>query len=48
MSEGMTRTHERLARIKEKYWGRDWDLDRMLAAANRNYAEPPSESESDE
>jgi hypothetical protein len=46
MSEGTTTTtHERLARIKENYWDRDWDIARMLSAANRNYGEHPSESD---
>lgn len=45
MSEGTTKTHEQLARIKEKYWGRDWDISQMLAAANRNYEETPAESD---
>jgi hypothetical protein len=46
MSEGTpTTTHERLARIKENYWGCDWDIARMLSAANRNYGEHPSESD---
>lgn len=34
-------THERLARIKDRYWERDWDIDRLLAAANRIYDESP-------
>lgn len=43
--ETSTPTHERLARIKERYWGRDWDIARMLAAANRIHNDPSPESD---